>query len=98
MKKRGKIKKRVGRPSGSKNKKPKPPPADPDEAALMTAHEVADYLHCDYFTVINLSRQGRIPGLKLGGGNWRFLKSELDKWIAKQELRPPPAPERKRPR
>jgi excisionase family DNA binding protein len=49
---------------------------------MMTPREIADYLHCHYFTVLKLARQGKIPCFRLGG-SWRFLKSEIDKWIAK---------------
>ncbi len=48
----------------------------------MTLQEVADYLNCHYSTAFKLARRGDIPGFRLGG-NWRFLKSEVDEWIAK---------------
>jgi len=70
-----------GRPPG---KKP-PPPAALDESAVMTLQDVADYLNCHYSTAYRLAHQGVIPSFRLGptGGDWRFLKSEVDKWIAK---------------
>jgi excisionase family DNA binding protein len=74
--------KKLGRPLGSKQKKPTRAPADMDESAVMTLQEVADYLHCVYYTAWKLAIQGKIPCFKLGG-EWRVLKSELDKWIAK---------------
>jgi excisionase family DNA binding protein len=51
----------------------------------MTLYEVADYLHCSYYTVQKLARRGKIPGFRLLGdnGTWRVLKSELERWIAK---------------
>ncbi|MGO8843317.1 MAG: helix-turn-helix domain-containing protein [Methyloceanibacter sp.] len=52
----------------------------------MTLRQVADYLHCAYSTACRLVRQGEIPGFKLGGG-WRFMKSEIDRWIAKGAAR-----------
>jgi excisionase family DNA binding protein len=58
------------------------------ESDVMTLQQVADYLHCNYDTANKLARQGAIPGFGLGG-NWRFLKSELDKWIAQGGGRPP---------
>jgi excisionase family DNA binding protein len=48
----------------------------------MTVQDLAEYLHCHYSSVYRLTRQGIIPSFKLGGG-WRFLKSEIDQWIAK---------------
>ena len=54
------------------------------ESKVMTLQEVADYLHCHYATVYKLAREGEIPGFRLTlGGSWRFLKSEVDQWIAK---------------
>jgi excisionase family DNA binding protein len=79
MKKRGGVRK-GGRPRGRKPT----PPVDVDESAVMTLHQVADYLDLGYGTVARLARQGDIPCFRLGGGaDWRVLKSELDKWIAK---------------
>jgi excisionase family DNA binding protein len=52
------------------------------ESAVMTVRQVADYLNCHDATVYKLARDGNIPSFKLGG-SWRFLKSEVDQWIAK---------------
>jgi excisionase family DNA binding protein len=50
----------------------------------MTLQQVADYLHCNYDTANKLARQGEIPSFRLTpDGGWRFLKSDLDEWIAK---------------
>ena len=79
MKKRGGARKRIGRP---RLPKPRPEPAaQVDESAVMTLHEVADYLHCHRSTVLRLLRERKIPGFKMGG-SWRFLKSDVDQWIA----------------
>ena len=58
---------------------------DVDESTVMTLHEVADYLQCHYSTANRLVRRGDIPSFRLGalGGSWRFLKSDVDRWIAK---------------
>lgn len=53
-----------------------------DESAVLTLQGVADYLNCHYNTVHRLVRPGDIPSFKLGGA-WRFLKSDVDQWIAK---------------
>ena len=58
------------------------------ELRVMTLQDVADYLHCHYSTVYRLCQQRGIPGFRLGGGNWRFLKSDIDQWIAKGGGRP----------
>jgi excisionase family DNA binding protein len=75
--KRGGIKKgRGGRPPGKK-----PASADVDESAVMTPREVAEYLHCHQATVTRLVQRGEIPGFKMRR-DWRFLRSEIDQWIA----------------
>ena len=58
------------------------------ELNVMTVRDLAEYLHCHYGTVYRLIRQRDIPGFVLGG-SWRFLKSEVDKWIAQGGGRPP---------
>ena len=52
--------------------------------AVMTVQEVADYLNVDPKTVYRLVNRGELPGFKVGG-SWRFQKSDLDAWIAKQK-------------
>jgi excisionase family DNA binding protein len=66
-----------GRPLGRKAT----PRVDVDESAVITGQEVADYLHCSYFAAYKLTQQGKIPCCKLGGG-WRFMKSDIDKWMS----------------
>jgi len=53
----------------------------------MTLQEIADYMHCSYATAYRLAHEGVIPSFKLGGG-WRFLKSEVERWIATGGGRP----------
>jgi excisionase family DNA binding protein len=52
-----------------------------DQAKVMTIAEVADYLNCHYGTVYRLVRGGELPAFRLGG-SWRFLRSDLEQWIA----------------
>jgi excisionase family DNA binding protein len=59
-----------------------PSALSPPESNVMPPRDLAEYLHCHYSSVYRLTRQGIIPSFKLGGG-WRFLKSEIDQWIAK---------------
>jgi excisionase family DNA binding protein len=56
---------------------------------VLTLRQIADYLDCHYTTVYGLARHGEIPGFKLGN-EWRFLKSDVDKWIAGGGARPRP--------
>jgi excisionase family DNA binding protein len=54
------------------------------EAAAMTVRDVASVLSVDEKTVYRLVQSGRLPGFKVGGA-WRFLRVDLDQWIAKQK-------------
>lgn len=51
---------------------------------ILTIREVAEYLKLAEKTVYRLVAEGKIPGFKVGGA-WRFRKSEIDRWIIKQE-------------
>ncbi len=54
----------------------------------MTLNEVATYLRCHPSTVSRLLKAGGLPAFRLGG-DWRFLRSEIDKWIAGGQVEPP---------
>jgi len=47
---------------------------------IMTIKEVAKYLKMNEKTIYNLIKKKEIPAFKVGG-NWRFKKSIIDKWI-----------------
>lgn len=51
---------------------------------IMTIQEVAEYLRLNEKTTYRLAAEGKLPGFKVGGA-WRFRKSEIDRWIVKQE-------------
>ena len=51
---------------------------------IMTIDELSGYLKLKIKTAYHLAAKGDIPGFKVGGA-WRFRKSEIEKWIAKQE-------------
>jgi len=55
--------------------------ADDFDRAILTLHEVADYLHCDYTTIFRLVRTGQLSGFRVGG-SWRVRRVALDKWMA----------------
>jgi excisionase family DNA binding protein len=59
--------------------------ASGDESQVMTVPEVATYLKCHPSTVYRLLKAGYLPGVRLGGG-WRFLRSEVDKWVADRRV------------
>lgn len=47
---------------------------------LMTIREIADYLRLSKVTVYKMTRQGKIPALKIGR-QWRYNKAEIDSWV-----------------
>jgi excisionase family DNA binding protein len=51
---------------------------------IMTIDELSDYLKLKIKTAYHLAAKGDIPGFKVGG-QWRFRKSEIDRWIVQQE-------------
>lgn len=53
---------------------------------VMTIRELAAYLKMAEKTLYRLAGEGAVPGFKVGG-SWRFRKSEIDKWIKRQEAK-----------
>jgi len=51
---------------------------------ILTIREIAEYLKIKEKTAYALVARGDIPGFKVGG-SWRFRRSEIEKWIKKQE-------------
>ncbi|MFN8818983.1 MAG: helix-turn-helix domain-containing protein [Holosporaceae bacterium] len=51
---------------------------------IMTIREVAEYLKLTEKTTYRLAAEGSVPGFKVGG-SWRFRRSEIERWIRKQE-------------
>lgn len=56
----------------------------PKTQEILTAKDVAEYLHIHPLTVHRYAREGRIPAFKIGT-DWRFHKKYIEKWI-KQKL------------
>ena len=50
-------------------------------AQIMTTKEVANYLRLHQLTICKLSKEGKIPSIRIGGV-WRFDKEVIDEWIA----------------
>jgi excisionase family DNA binding protein len=50
----------------------------------MTLEEVSTYLRVSKGTIYNLIKNGRIPVTKIGG-QWRFQKETIDKWLKDTE-------------
>ena len=51
-------------------------------AQIMTTKEVAKYLKLHAITICKLSKQGKIPSIRIGRV-WRFDKEVIDEWIAR---------------
>jgi excisionase family DNA binding protein len=51
-------------------------------AQIMTTKEVANYLKLHQITICKLSKEGKIPSIRIGGV-WRFDKEVIDAWIAR---------------
>jgi excisionase family DNA binding protein len=53
----------------------------PIETEVMTLQEVCDYLRCHPSTVYRMLKRKELPCFKIGSDH-RFLRSEIDQWIA----------------
>ena len=50
--------------------------------ALLTVQQFAQLVQLREVRVLELLREGTIPGIRLGrGGNWRIPKSVVAKWV-----------------
>lgn len=47
---------------------------------LLTIEELGKYLKLSVRTLYPMAKEGKIPGVKVGG-SWRFRLSEVNKWI-----------------
>jgi excisionase family DNA binding protein len=74
----GKKRKGLGRPRGKRNAS-----GPPVESDVITLQEVADYLLCHYTTIYRIVWRGELPAFRLGS-DFRFRRSDIDKWIAEQ--------------
>lgn len=63
-----------------------------DVNEVLTITQVAEYLNVRKLTVYKLTREGELPAFKVGG-QWRFKKELLDKWIAQETKRVKPSEE-----
>jgi excisionase family DNA binding protein len=50
-------------------------------AQIMTTKEMAEYLRLHQITICKLSKEGKIPSIRIGRV-WRFDKEVIDEWIA----------------
>ena len=53
------------------------------DSEIMTVQDVADYMHCHYSTIYRLIQRGALPVFRVGA-DYRFRRSEIDKWVKQQ--------------
>ena len=68
-----------------KEREPRPG-ADDFHREVMTLREVAAFLRCHCATVQRLIHIGEIPAFRVGS-DFRFLRADLNNWIAEQRVR-----------
>ena len=49
----------------------------------LTIEQIADYLQVSREKIYKLCQRGKMPASKLGG-QWRFDRAEIDRWLKKQ--------------
>ncbi len=54
---------------------------------LLTLEELAKYLKISKHTLYKMLEREKIPALKIAN-QWRFKKSDIDKWLEKQRKVP----------
>ena len=62
---------------------------------VLTAKQVAAYLQVSYKIIINLAKAGDVPAFMVAG-QWRFLRSDLDRWLtvmSRKDYRGPALPD-----
>jgi len=47
---------------------------------ILTIKELSLYLKINEKTIYKLAKQGKLPGVKIGG-MWRFKKEAIDNWL-----------------
>ena len=55
-------------------------------AEVLTVKEVAGYLKLCEITIYRLAKAGKIPAFKVGG-DWRFRRSSIERWIREGEVK-----------
>jgi excisionase family DNA binding protein len=53
------------------------------DVAIMTVHDVAEYLRLSEAKVYKMANEGRVPALRMGK-TWRFKKELIDEWIRRE--------------
>ena len=52
---------------------------------ILTMKELCDLLQTHPATVYKLTRQGKIPGFRIGS-DWRFRRDVIERWMTEQSM------------
>jgi excisionase family DNA binding protein len=55
-----------------------------DDDKVLTANELAAYLHVHRSTIYRLLKKGELPAFEIGS-DWRFNVEAIDKWLMRQD-------------
>ncbi len=61
------------------------------DETFLTTDEVLEYLQINLRTVYRLIKAGKIPAVRVGR-QWRFRKTDIDAWLARERSHTIPAP------
>lgn len=64
----------------------KSPECEDAHEPLWTLQETVAYLQISESAMYRNLKKGKIPGLRIAGGLWRFKKSDLDAWMAEKDV------------
>ena len=51
--------------------------------AIMTVHDVAEYLRLSEAKIYKMAKEGHVPAIRMGK-KWRFKKDLIDDWIRRE--------------
>ncbi len=51
---------------------------------ILTVQEVSNYLRVHPSTIYKLLKRHELPAFRIGG-SWRFIDTDIDKWLARIE-------------
>lgn len=65
------------------------------DEGLLTTEDVAELLKVSVRQVQDMAAKDEIPAYRVGGpkrGGWRFVRDEIEQWLAQQRNRPQETP------
>jgi excisionase family DNA binding protein len=55
-------------------------------AAVLTVHELCEYLKVHQSTIYRLLKKGQLPAFRIGS-DWRFNVEDVERWLAERQTR-----------